>query len=78
MPFLMIRIEVPGASIGDMNSVILNGDNSKPTEVLNNLIDLVNGINSRTPAAQVDLAARETTQAISADGDGDTASCNKL
>lgn len=78
MPFLMIRVEVPGATVADMNSVILNGDSSKPTEILNNLIDLVAGVNSRTPAAQVDLAVRATTQAIAADGGGNTASVNKL
>lgn len=77
MAYLMIRINVPGRTIADMNTVILNGDSTKPTEILNNLADLVNGINSRDPSAQVDFAARETTQAITADGAGLTAACNK-
>lgn len=77
MAYLMIRINVPGRTIADMNTVILNGDSTKPTEILNNLADLVNGINSRDPSAQVDFAARETTQVITADGAGLTAACNK-
>jgi hypothetical protein len=78
MAFLMIRIEVPGDSVADMNSVILNGDSTKPQAIMNNLIDLVSGISSRNPGATVDLAVRETTESISADGDGETATCSLL
>ena len=78
MPFLMIRIEVPGAAVQSLNDVLENGDSTKPHEVLNNIADLVMGCSSRTPAAQVDCAVRETTQSISADGAGVTASCNQL
>jgi hypothetical protein len=78
MAFLLVRIEAPGVSIGDMNTVLLGGDDTKPTEILNNLADLINGINSRDPSATVDLAVRATTQTITAQGGGVDATCSKL
>ncbi len=78
MAFLMVRIECPGDSVADMNAVLNGGDDTNPQSILNNLVDLVAGIASRNPSAQVDLAVRETTESISADGDGVTASCNQL
>ncbi len=78
MPFLMVRIECPGESAADLNSVLNGGDDTNPQGILNNLVDLIAGIASRNPSATVDLAVRETTQTISKQGAGVDATCNQL
>ncbi len=72
MAFLMIRIECPGMTVGDMNAK-LSGDSGH--EGANKLVDLLAGAAGGCVSAQIDCAVRSDTQEITANG-GDTASYN--
>ena len=70
----MIRVQADGLSVGTMNEKV-TGD-SKPQEGVVQIRNLMEAILAGAVDAQVDVAVRETTQSISADGDGDSASYN--
>ncbi len=74
MAYIMIRVEAPNVSVGDMNAKLT--DSTKPHDGVELLRNLMDACLARGIPAQVDVAVRETTQAIAADGDGDTASYN--
>ena len=79
MAFVMIRVEVPAMSDTQLNSKVLNGpagDSTKPQEGVTALSILMDAINAGTIDAQVDVAVRATTQAITASGSGSSASYN--
>lgn len=72
--FLMIRIDLPGGSSGDLNALLPDG--TKQHEGVTALVDMLNAINGGCLPAQVNIAVRDTTQAITADGSGETAAYN--
>lgn len=72
MAYLMIRVNAPGVSVEDMNAKL--SEDSKPHEGLIQLRNLMDALSCRSIPSDVDVAVRETTQAISADGDGEDAS----
>lgn len=79
MSFIMIRIEVPGMDETQLNSKVFDapaGDSTKPHEGVNALRNLMDAINGGTIDAEVDVAVRATTQAITTSGSGSSAAWN--
>lgn len=74
MAFLMIRIEASSLSAGDFNSKLK--DDANPQDGVVQLRNLMDAIIAGSIDAQVDVAVRETTQAVTAQGDGQDASYN--
>ncbi len=70
--FLMVRIECVGLSVGDLNSKL----KTSPQDGVNQIVNLLVGCSAGNVSAQIDVAVRETTQTVSADGAGQTASYN--
>lgn len=80
MAFIMIRVEVPGAVASQLNAKI-PGDSSaaadtKAREGVVELRNLMDSILAGTTPAEVDVAVRATTEAITAQGGGISASYN--
>lgn len=81
MSFVMIRVEVPSMDEKQLNEKVLSGpagDSTKPQEGVIALGILMDAINAGAIDAQVDVAIRATTQAVTASGDGSSASYNLL
>jgi len=79
MAFVMVRVEVPAMSDSQLNEKVLSsqsGDSTKPQEGINALRNLMDAINAGSIDAQVDVAIRSTTQAITASGNGSSAAFN--
>lgn len=74
MAFIMIRLDIPGKSVGDLNGIM--DDSTKPHEGVNELINLLSAINGSCCPAEVATAIRDTTQAITAAGGGETNTYN--
>ena len=64
----MIRVEAPALSIADLNAKLAQSSN--PQNGLNGLDNLMIAIAGGAIDAQVDVATRDTTQAITASGTG--------
>ncbi len=73
--FLMIRVECPNLSIGDLNTMITNDSN--PENGINQLRNLMDSVNIGCTSAIIDVASRETTETVSAQGNGIDATYNK-
>ena len=69
MSFLMVRIEASALSVGQMNDKL--SDSSNPHEGVQKLKNLLDAISSGAIDAQVDVAVRSSTQAITAEGGGE-------
>lgn len=80
MAFIMIRVEVPGADMTQLNTKIPGDENSdadtKPREGVIELRNLMDSILAGTSPAQVDVAVREDTETISPSSGGSSASYN--
>lgn len=80
MAFIMIRVEVPGATASQLNAKIPGSADSdadtKPREGVVEIRNLMDSILAGTTPSQVDVAVREETQAVNAQGDGIAASYN--
>lgn len=78
MAFVMVRMEVPSMDENQLNQKALGGegDNTKPHEGVVSLRNMLDAILGGSIDAQVDVAVRDSTQAISASGDGESASYN--
>lgn len=70
--FLMVRVEVNGLTALDLNERL----KASPQDGVNQIINLLAGATAGNKSALIDVAVRETTQSISADGAGSTASYN--
>lgn len=77
MAFLVIQVEMDGRTLGDTNTILLNGDSTKQDEILNKLVDLFAGISSTNPAALVTCVTSPNTQTITAGAGGVTVTLNK-
>lgn len=73
MGFVMIRIEVPSQSDSELNKVV---EPTNSHEGVQQLINLLEGIEGGAVNAEVDVAVRNTTQTISAAGAGSSANYN--
>lgn len=71
--FLMVRVDIPSKTDTDLNSLLKP---TKPHAGVQELINLLLSIEGGVVDASVDVAVRATTQAITADGAGLTASYN--
>lgn len=67
----MIRIQTDQVTVDNMNAKL--EDDSKPHEGVIQIRNLMDAIAGRVISGTVAVAVRETTESISADGDGDTA-----
>lgn len=80
MAFIMIRVEVPGATASQLNAKIPGDADSeadtKAREGVVELRNLMDSILAGTTPAQVNVAVRQDTQAVTAQGDGISASYN--
>lgn len=74
MAFMMIRVECPSQSVGDLNSKLQSSTNAN--EGLNQLVDLMAAISAKAIAGEVDVVVRDSTQTITAAGGGGSASYN--
>lgn len=74
MAFIMVRIEVPGKSDTELNQQVKSSANQREGVIL--LRNLVEAALAGATPSQIDVAVRATTQAITADGNGITASYN--
>lgn len=74
MAFIMIRVEVPGADADQLNAKV--ADSTKAREGVVEIRNLMDAILAGANPAEVDVAVRETTQAITAEGGGTSASYN--
>lgn len=70
--FLMIRVDIPSKNDTQLNELLKGSSHAGVQQ----LINLLEGVTGGTTDAQVDVAVRATTQAITADGSGLTASYN--
>lgn len=70
--FVMIRVELPGGNINDINSLVKP---TKPHDGVNQLINLLAGCVGGKPAI-VDVATRATTETVASDGGGTSATYN--
>lgn len=73
--FLMIKVELPFDSIGQLNAQVV-GDSTNPHEGVVNLRNQLESLLGGTKDGIVSIATRETTQAISSDGAGIIATYN--
>lgn len=71
--FLMVRVDIPSKTDTQLNALLKD---TKPHAGIQEIINLLLGIEGGTVDGQVDVAVRATTQAITADGAGLTASYN--
>ena len=74
MAFLMIKIEAPKLSDTELNTKLK--DNSNQGIGIAELKNLLQAIAAGTVDAQVDVAVRATTQAITPDGNGEARQYN--
>ena len=75
MAFLMIRIEAPALTVGNINQKLVNSD-ANAIEGVVALRNLCDALLAGAVDAQVDIAVRSTTQAITAAGGGIDATYN--
>lgn len=78
MAFVMVRVEVPAMSDDQLNQKVLNGsgDSTNPHDGMVLMRNLMDSILAGSIDAQVDVAVRDSTQSISASGNGSSASYN--
>lgn len=74
MAFIMVRIEVPGKSVTELNQAVREDANQREGVIL--LRNLVEGVLAGAIGAQVDVAVRDSTQTITAADGGDSALYN--
>jgi len=74
MAFMLVRIDADALSAGDFNSKLK--DDANPQDGMVQLRNLMDAIIAGSVDAQVDVVVRETTQSISAQGSGESASYN--
>lgn len=74
MAFMLIRVECPSESVGSLNSKLK--DSSNANDGLNQLVDLMGAISSKSISAEVDVIVRDSTQTITAADGGGSASYN--
>lgn len=67
--YVMVRVELTGASIADINALVKP---TKPHDGVNQLVDLLSKC-VQGHGAIIDVAMRETTQAVTAQGSGTSA-----
>lgn len=74
MAFLTITVEVPSASVDQLNQQLpLAGasfDSSRPQEAVQALKNLLDGISAGAQDADLDIAVRSTDPAVAANGGG--------
>jgi hypothetical protein len=74
MAFIMIRVEVPGAVASQLNAKVT--DSTKAREGVIEIRNLMDAILAGAEPSEVDVAVRQTTEAITAQGGGISASYN--
>lgn len=78
MAYLTIQINCPSLSVADMSKAIEQGDSTKAHEAVNDLCNLLNGINLGTIAASISATSSTNTGTVSGQTGGTTATFNLL
>lgn len=70
MAFVVLVIEVPSKSIGQLNADTIR--TSGPDNGINASVDLLSGIAAKCPGASVQVTTRDTDPSVSTSGSGST------
>jgi hypothetical protein len=65
MAYLTIQINTPSYQVGDLNSKLCQGDSTKPLEIMNNVINIINSLNGGLTSASVTLVSSTVAGTVS-------------
>lgn len=78
MAYMTLQINCPSLSVADLSKALEGGDSTKAHEAVNEIVNLLNGINLGTVAASISASSSTITGTISGQTGGVTATFNLL
>lgn len=78
MAYLTIQITAAGVSVDTLNDVLDQGDSSKPQEVLQNIKNFIDSIQSGSNSATIDAISSTVAGTVSGQTGGTTVSLDLL